>query len=100
MIQDPREYLPFLQGLEHINPTRRKFKIDDHLSRYAKALVSLVELGDETFDEAKVYIAKHELYQQALGHYKYQEEKEKVCSFLTSHTVTLNSLIGDGINRR
>jgi len=78
-IQDPREYLPFLQGLEELEPTRRRFAIDDHLRRYEKALESLVELGDGTYEEAKLYIIKHALYQQALGLYKYKEDKQKVC---------------------
>ncbi|KAF8458877.1 IKI3 family-domain-containing protein [Terfezia claveryi] len=80
--KDPREYLPFLQGLEELEHTRRRFVIDDHLGRHVKALRSLVDMGDETFEEAKMYIVKHALYQQALGLYKYKEDKQKELMFL------------------
>ena len=63
-----------------LEPTRRRFAIDDHLNRYSKAIISLVELGDDSYDEVKAYIVKHELYQQALTLFKYQEEKLKVFS--------------------
>ncbi|RPB28549.1 IkappaB kinase complex, IKAP component [Terfezia boudieri ATCC MYA-4762] len=75
--KDPREYLPFLQSLEELEHNRRRFVIDDHLGRHVKALRSLVDMGDDTFEEAKTYIVKHALYQQALGLYKYNEDKQK-----------------------
>lgn len=40
--------------------------------------MSLVELGDEVFDEAKAYTIKYELYQEALRLYKYKSDKQKV----------------------
>ena len=61
-----------------------RFAIDDHLGRHAKALGSLVDMGDDMFEEAKVYIVKHALYQQALGLYKYKEDKQKVCPHLST----------------
>lgn len=70
--KDPREYLPFLQGLQALPEVRRRFAIDDHLQRYAKALISLKDSSpaDET-DEIDAYIVKHALYQPALTMYRY-----------------------------
>lgn len=76
--KDPREYLPFLQSLQEMEDTRRKFTIDDHLGRHEKACRHLHELGDDVFAEMKSYITKHELYQTALNLYKYNQEKLKI----------------------
>ncbi|KAF8476119.1 IKI3 family-domain-containing protein [Kalaharituber pfeilii] len=76
--KDPREYLPFLQKLQETDVTRRKFNIDDFLGRHSKALVHLVDLGDDAFEEAKAYVVKHELYQQALGLYQYKTDKQRI----------------------
>ncbi|CAZ85562.1 unnamed protein product [Tuber melanosporum] len=83
--KDPREYLPFLQKLQEMEARRRKFTIDDHLNRPAKACSRLYELGDEVFDEMKDYVVKHELYSVALGLCKYCPKKTGdhglVCDF-------------------
>ena len=71
--KDPREYLPFLQNLQQMPPLRRQFSIDDILRRHVKALKSLLEL--DAFDEVKSYVIKHGLYQQALEHYRYRDDK-------------------------
>lgn len=76
--KDPREYLPFLQNLQEMENTRRKFTIDNHLERYAKACGHLYELGDEAFDEMKNYVVKHELYPTALDLHKYDQQKLKL----------------------
>lgn len=44
--QDPREYLPFLRELRSLETNYQKFKIDDHLKRYEKALKSLGNAGE------------------------------------------------------
>ena len=53
--QDPREYLPFLRELRALDPHYQRFRIDDHLKRYEKALRSLSEAGEKhrasVFDE-------------------------------------------------
>jgi elongator complex protein 1 len=67
--QDPREYLPHLQSLHDLPTLRRKFQIDDQLSRRAKALTHLLALED--FDEVKSYTVKHSLYTEALTLYQY-----------------------------
>ena len=54
---------------------RRQYSIDDHLSRFPKALRHLCELS--AFDEVKSYAVKHSLYSEALEFYRYQEEKLK-----------------------
>ena len=70
--QDPREYLPFLQKLQGLPDTRRKYEIDNHLGRYSKALKSLHALN--IYDELKLYTIKHSLYTDALELYKYQDD--------------------------
>lgn len=71
--QDPREYLPFLRKLQQLPATRRKFEIDNHLSRFEKALGHLYTLN--VHDEISAYVVKHVLYKEALGLYKYQTEQ-------------------------
>ena len=71
--KDPREYLPFLQNLQRIETLRRQFSIDDHLSRYKKAIRHLCDLN--AFEEVKSYTSTHDLYEQTMGLYRYDEEK-------------------------
>ncbi|KAH0543824.1 hypothetical protein FGG08_001863 [Glutinoglossum americanum] len=70
---DPREYLPFLQKLQELPQGRRKFSIDNHLSRFPKALRHLHELG--VIEEIRVYTVKNQLYKNALELYRYQSER-------------------------
>ncbi|XWW96943.1 hypothetical protein V2A60_004923 [Cordyceps javanica] len=71
--RDPREYLPFLQTLHALPEGRRKFEIDDHLDRRAKALTHLHTL--DSFDEFCTYTTKHKLYQDALRLYRYDQSR-------------------------
>ncbi|KAG8989324.1 hypothetical protein FRB90_002303 [Tulasnella sp. 427] len=87
--KDPREYLPFLKQLREAGEAKgdgyRKFKIDDHLKRYKKALHGLhdagknvscscclllltlkITTGPKVFDEALAYVDKHSLHHDAL----------------------------------
>ena len=66
MLQDPREYLPFLRELRSLDKYYQRFRIDDHLKRYESALKNLAESGAERFEEAMQYIEKHNLYEAAL----------------------------------
>lgn len=75
-LQDPREYLPFLQSLQELPTLRRRYTIDNHLGRYGKALQHLYDLG--VFHEVTLHTQKHSLYVQALDLYRYQEENLKV----------------------
>ena len=63
--KDPREYMPFLERLQDTKPEeRRRFEIDDHLKRHAKALESLYPYSD--FENFQAYVVKHCLYEQAI----------------------------------
>ena len=73
--KDPKEYLPFLRNLQGMSALRRQYSIDNHLSRFRKALSHLCELG--AFHEVKDYTIKHSLYSEALDFYCYQEDKLK-----------------------
>lgn len=53
-------------------PLRRKFSIDDYLTRHDKALGHLHDL--DVFDEFKSYVTKYSLYDKALALYRYREE--------------------------
>ncbi|WEW55517.1 Putative elongator complex protein 1 [Emydomyces testavorans] len=70
--RDPREYLPFLQKLQGLAELRRRYEIDNHLGRYAKALKNLHALHEH--EELKLYTIKHSLYREALELYKYQPD--------------------------
>jgi elongator complex protein 1 len=67
--RDPREYLPFIQTLHELPEVRRKFSIDDHLSRHSKALVHLQAL--KSHQESQDYTVKHSLYADALKLYRH-----------------------------
>lgn len=71
--KDPKEYLPFLRNLQGMSALRRQYSIDNHLSRFKKALRHLCEL--DAFDEIKDFTIKHNLYAEALDFYRYQEDK-------------------------
>ncbi|KAL0263264.1 putative elongator complex protein 1 [Diplodia seriata] len=73
--KDPREYLPYLQSLQEMEPLRRRFTVDDNLGRRAKAIAHLHEL--DAFDELKAYAEKHELYSDAIALHKYQPDRLK-----------------------
>lgn len=66
---DPKEYLPFLQELKSLEKYYQRYKIDDHLKRYEKALRNLSQAGDEHFEELMNYMKKHDLYLIAIEEY-------------------------------
>ncbi|TFK50763.1 pol II transcription elongation factor [Heliocybe sulcata] len=68
--KDPREYLPFLRELRSYEKFYQRFKIDDHLKRYEKALTNLSLAGSEKFDEAMEYVEMHRLHELALALWK------------------------------
>ncbi|KAK5138320.1 hypothetical protein LTR08_003381 [Meristemomyces frigidus] len=72
--KDPREYLPYLQGLKDLSPAlRQQYTIDDDLKRYRKALAHLHGLAE--FEELKAYVAKHDLYGAAIELYRYDSAR-------------------------
>lgn len=77
--QDPREYIPFLGDLRTYEAYIQRYKIDDHLKLYSKALKNLSLAGDEHFVTALDYIKLHELYDDAVTAYSSQPEKLQVC---------------------
>ena len=82
--RDPREYMPFLRSLHALPPLRRRFKIDDHLRHYGKALSSLHALS--LHDELQAYSVKHSLYTTALALYKYDiPHQTKIASLYAAH---------------
>ncbi|KZS97891.1 IkappaB kinase complex, IKAP component [Sistotremastrum niveocremeum HHB9708] len=83
--KDPREYLPFLKELRSHEHFYQRYKIDDHLKRYTKALSSLSLAGEMYFQEALEYVEKHSLYAQAFALWKNDQSK---------HNAVLN-LFGD-----
>ncbi|THH29047.1 hypothetical protein EUX98_g5147 [Antrodiella citrinella] len=76
--KDPREYLPFLRELRALDEHYQKFRIDDHLKRYEKALRHLADAGAARFDEAISYVESHQLYDCALGIWKETPQYETV----------------------
>ncbi|QSZ31521.1 hypothetical protein DSL72_001088 [Monilinia vaccinii-corymbosi] len=78
--KDPREYLPFMQNLQQMPELRRKYSIDDYLSRHTKALNHLHELN--AFEELQKYTQKHALYKAALAIYRYNPEPLAVITAL------------------
>jgi elongator complex protein 1 len=99
--QDPREYLPFLRELRALDKHYQRFRIDDHLRRYEKALLNLSHAGDyaarvifndgfltkrsgpDHFWEAMEYVERHQLYESALPIWS-GTDKYKVCIFAAS----------------
>ncbi|KAK5053946.1 hypothetical protein LTR84_001908 [Exophiala bonariae] len=91
--RDPREYMPFLESLSVLSELRRRYRIDNHLKRYAKALGSLHAIaatggevgggneggetaGDKTnasdiHAEIETYTVRHSLYTAAMGLYRH-----------------------------
>ena len=71
--KDPREYLPYLQSIQELSDGERKFRIDDDLKRYPKALTHLQKFADT--ERITRYTEKHELYRDALDLNKYNKGK-------------------------
>ncbi|KAH7061357.1 IKI3 family protein [Macrophomina phaseolina] len=94
--KDPREYLPYLQSLQEMEPLRRQFTIDDNLGRRSKAIAHLHEL--DSFEELKAYAEKHELYSDAIALHKYQQERLKeVMKLYAEHLNSRNRFREAGI---
>lgn len=78
--KDPREYVPFLQGMQKLPQQRMRYTLNNHLKRYERALVSLLdmrgtdEVSDALWEECLAYTQKHELWSTALQHMRYSED--------------------------
>ncbi|XP_039495713.1 putative elongator complex protein 1 isoform X1 [Drosophila santomea] len=75
--KDPKEFLPYLNELKALPVDYRKFRIDDHLKKYASALSHLASCGEEHYDEASEFIRKHGLYTDGLAIYREHKEFQK-----------------------
>ncbi|KAG5673316.1 hypothetical protein PVAND_003376 [Polypedilum vanderplanki] len=82
--KDPKEFVPFLQELNKLEPLYAKFKIDCHLKRYSKAIehiAKLCESDESKFDECIDVIKKHNVYEAALNAFiNHSKCYQKVCS--------------------
>ncbi|KAG9294044.1 hypothetical protein G9A89_000666, partial [Geosiphon pyriformis] len=76
--RDPREYLPFLTELQSHEKYYQRFKIDDYLKRFEKALKNLSLADDKHLDFCFEYIRKHQLYKAALRIFSKNPEKHKI----------------------
>ncbi|ODQ49573.1 hypothetical protein PICMEDRAFT_71116 [Pichia membranifaciens NRRL Y-2026] len=80
--KDPKEYLPFLQGLYEETELRRRFMVDSYLKKFDKALNSLIQIPisekHDIKEEIIEFIIEHELYKHALSLYKHDEENFNV----------------------
>ena len=64
--KDPKEYVPFLNGLKTLPLYYRNFQIDQHLKRHEAGLHHLSASGVQHFDELKAYIKQHSLFAAAV----------------------------------
>lgn len=64
-----------MRKLQQLPELRRQFEIDNHLTRFTKALNHLYALN--AHEEIRAYIVKHVLYTEALELYKYQSEQQR-----------------------
>ncbi|XP_017969177.1 putative elongator complex protein 1 [Drosophila navojoa] len=77
---DPKEFLPYLNELKSLPPNYRKFKIDEHLKRFDRALHHLAACGAEHYELALDFIKQHNLYNQALIAYQSQTDfHRRIC---------------------
>ncbi|KAF7290054.1 polymerase II transcription elongation factor [Mycena chlorophos] len=76
--KDPREYLPFLRELRSLEANYQRFRIDDHLKRYDRALRHIHLAGGDRFDEAVAYIEKHRLHELAISIWKGSERYNSI----------------------
>ncbi|XP_017088750.3 elongator complex protein 1 [Drosophila bipectinata] len=84
--KDPKEFLPYLNELKALPVDYRKFRIDDHLKKYASALSHLAACGEEHYEEALEFIKKHELYTAGLTCYQGHEDFHKsICVAYADH---------------
>ncbi|XP_030565741.1 putative elongator complex protein 1 [Drosophila novamexicana] len=84
--KDPKEFLPYLNELKALPLNYRKFKIDEHLKRFERALNHLAECGEEHYDLALDFIQKHNLYGQALVAYQAQQDfHRRICVAYADH---------------
>lgn len=68
-LMDPKEYVPKLKELEQLSTLERRFRIDDELDRFGKAMLALHEMRAP--DRVVEYATLHDLFSEALGFYRF-----------------------------
>jgi elongator complex protein 1 len=89
--KDPREYLSFLEELNKHEINYRKFKIDNHLEKYPKALANLataVAINGALMPEFIDFMKQHCLYRHAMFLFA---DKSKSHQVLVLYAEYLNS---------
>ncbi|KAH7963389.1 hypothetical protein HPB52_020884 [Rhipicephalus sanguineus] len=74
--KDPKEYVPFLNKLNQLEPNYRRFTIDMHLERYKKALKN-ISLCEAHFNECLNLIKTQRLYTTALDLFPEDSQRRK-----------------------
>ncbi|KAJ8678919.1 hypothetical protein QAD02_014706 [Eretmocerus hayati] len=69
--KDPKEYLPYLNGLKQLDENYMKYIVDAKLKRYDSALEHIVKLPDR-FEECLTFVQAHNLYSKALRLYNHK----------------------------
>jgi elongator complex protein 1 len=64
--KDPKEYLPYLQELSHMDEVDRRYRINLDLKRYDTALEELYKGGEQHYNSCIELIEKHNLYMLGL----------------------------------
>jgi len=75
--KDPKEYLPFLTGLQRMESNYMRYTIDIHLRRYESALRNLSEAGDQYFEDCLRLIKEHTLYMEAVKIFSEKKSQSK-----------------------
>ena len=91
--KDPKEYLPFLNELQKLEEDYRKYKIDLHLKRYKKALISIAKCDESHHDELLKLVNEQKLYSEALNYFKVDTNMFKVLNFSNSKKETFYILV-------
>lgn len=65
--KDPKEYIPVLDGFQSMLELKRRFKIDDKLRRFGKAVINLVRDQRIQHDEIIKYTERHRLFTDVIG---------------------------------
>lgn len=82
-----------MRKLQQLPELRRQFEIDNHLTRFTKALNHLYALN--AHEEIRAYIVKHVLYTEALELYKYQSEQQREITELYADYLQVQSKYKD-----
>jgi elongator complex protein 1 len=66
---DPREYLPYLQSLNVLPESEKKYQVDHDLDRFDNAVGHLVKYS--SVEGVMVYVKEHQLYNVAMDLYEF-----------------------------